>query len=121
MTTFALAHIKQSTFNDGLIEYLGRIDATLAPYGGQFRIHAGAIMPLEGAWAGQVVLIEFLDHNSAQDWYDSAAYQAILGLRTANSTADVILIDGVPPGHKATDLLSAAAHDTTAAPTKAGS
>lgn len=118
MTTFALAHIKQSTFNDGLIEYLGRIDATLAPYGGQFRIHAGAIKPLEGAWTGQLVLIEFPDHTSAQDWYDSAAYQAILALRTANSSADVILIDGVPPEHKATDVLNAAAHEANVSPTK---
>lgn len=118
MTTFALAHIKQSTFNEGLIEYLGRIDATLAPYGGRFRIHGGAIKPLEGAWTGQLVLIEFPNHASAQDWYDSAAYQDILALRTANSSADVILVDGVPPDHKATDVLNTAAHDATPSPTR---
>lgn len=105
MTTFALAHIKHLAINDSTVEYLRRIDATLAPYGGRFRIHGGAITPLEGAWAGQLVLIEFPDAASATGWYASAEYQDILALRTANSSADVILIDGVPLEHKATDVL----------------
>lgn len=108
MTTFALAHIRQSTFNDELVEYLHRIDATLAPYEGRFRVHGGAIQRLEGDWNGQLVLIEFPDRNSAQNWYGSDAYQKIVALRTANSVADVILVDGVSIDHQATDILNAA-------------
>lgn len=108
MTTFALAHIKHSTVNDGLIEYLHRIDATLVSHGGRFRIHGGSIQRLEGTWTGELVLIEFPDKTSAQNWYDSAAYRQIVSLRTANSLADVIFIEGVSPDHKATDILKPA-------------
>lgn len=106
MTTFALAHIIHSTINDELIEYLHRIDATLEPHGGRFRIHGGSIQRLEGAWTGDLVLIEFPDKASARKWYDSEAYKQIAALRTANSSADVIFIDGVAHDHKATDILT---------------
>lgn len=108
MTTFALAHIQHATFNDELIEYLHRIDATLEPHGGRFLIHGGGIQQLEGSWSGEIVLIAFPNHASAQNWYASQAYRQILPLRTANSSADVIFIDGVLPGHKATDILKPA-------------
>lgn len=106
MTTFALAHITHSTVNDDIVEYLGRIDATLAPYAGRFRVHGGAIKPLEGAWTGQLVLIEFPDTASAEGWYGSAAYQDIIALRTANASADVILVEGVAPGYQAAEALA---------------
>jgi uncharacterized protein (DUF1330 family) len=41
------------------------------------------------------------------DWYRSAAYQQILALRTGNSLSDVIVVDGVGSGHRATDVLHA--------------
>ncbi|MBV8627228.1 MAG: DUF1330 domain-containing protein, partial [Paraburkholderia sp.] len=49
---------------------------------------------------------EFPDRAHALDWYHSPAYQAILPLRTQNSVGEVILIDAVPPGHLATDVLA---------------
>ena len=33
------------------------------------------------------------------------AYREILALRTDNSDGDVIIVDGVPADHKATDVL----------------
>ena len=50
-------------------------------------------------------MIEFPDRAQARAWYDSEAYQAIVALRTDNSESDVIMIDGVGPDHKATDVL----------------
>jgi Domain of unknown function (DUF1330) len=40
-------------------------------------------------------------------WYESAAYQKILSLRTDNSESDTFLVDGVSEGHRATDVLTA--------------
>ena len=51
-------------------------------------------------------MIAFPHRKAAEDWYASPAYQAILPLRTMNSTGNAILIDGVGPGHKATDILA---------------
>jgi uncharacterized protein (DUF1330 family) len=35
-----------------IVEYLERIDATLAPSGGRFIVHGGDFESLEGSWPG---------------------------------------------------------------------
>ena len=42
----------------------------------------------------------------AHAWYKSDAYQEILALRTDNSRSDIILVNGVGPDHRATDVLA---------------
>jgi len=37
--------------------------------------------------------------QSARAWYKSEAYRKILPLRTNNVISDMVLVDGVPPGH----------------------
>jgi hypothetical protein len=43
----------------------------------------------------------------ARAWYHSPDYQQILPLRTENPDTTSILVDGVRPGHRATELLKA--------------
>ena len=105
MTAYAIAHMRRVTMGPPIVEYLERIDETLAPFGGRFIVHGGETEVLEGSWPGFVIVIEFPDSGRARAWYDSDAYQAILALRTGNSESDVIVIDGVGPEHKATDVL----------------
>ena len=50
-------------------------------------------------------MIEFPSREHAAGWYESDAYQAILPLRTENSDGSAILVDGVGPEHRATDVL----------------
>ncbi len=88
-----------------ITKYLERIDATLAPFEGRFLVHGDTAEILEGEWRGDVIIIEFPDRASATRWYESAAYKAILPLRTRNSDGTVVLVDGVPSGHHATDIL----------------
>ena len=54
-------------------------------------------------------MIEFPDLGQAAAWYRSPAYREIAPLRTDNSDSDIILIDGVNAGHRATDVLTASA------------
>ena len=106
MTSSAVAHMRQVTMGPAIVEYLQRIDATLAPFGGRFIVHGGAAEVLEGSWPGHLIVIEFPDRGRASAWYNSGAYQEIVALRTDNSESDVIVIDGVGPGHLATDVLA---------------
>jgi uncharacterized protein (DUF1330 family) len=106
MSTYAIAHLHEVTMGPAIVEYLERIDATLAPFGGRFVVHGGKVERLEGQWRGDLIVIGFPDRAHAQGWYRSPAYQAILPLRTANSVGDVILIDTVTAGHAATDVLA---------------
>ena len=107
MTAYAIAHLRDVEPCPAIVEYLEKIDATLAPYGGRFIIHGGPQTELEGSWPGDLVAIAFPDLASARSWYVSPAYQAILRLRTDNAVCDEILIEGVDADHKATDVLAA--------------
>jgi uncharacterized protein (DUF1330 family) len=105
MTAYAIANLQNVDFNDDVVRYLEEIDATLAPFEGRFVIHGGEITVAEGEWPGTLIVIEFPTREAARGWYESDAYQAILPLRTDNSEGSAILVDGVEPGHKATDVI----------------
>ena len=106
MPSYAVAHMRQVTMGPAVVEYLQRIDATLAPFGGRFIVHGGEVEVLEGSWPGHLIVIEFPDCGRARAWYNSGAYQEIVTLRTGNSESDVIMVDGVDGEHKATDVLA---------------
>ena len=106
MSFYAVAHMRQVTMGPPIVEYLERIDGTLAPYGGRFLVHGGDPEVAEGNWPGTLIVIEFPSREDARGWYESAAYQEILPLRTDNSASDIIMIDGVEANHKATDVLT---------------
>ena len=107
MSTYAIAKLRNVVMGEAIAEYLHRIDATLGPFGGKFRVHGGQAELLEGDWTGDLIIIEFADRRAARDWYASPDYQAILPLRTRHSEGDVIFIDGVPEDHRAHEVLPA--------------
>ena len=105
MAAYALAHVRRVTIGPAIVEYLQRIDATLARFNGRFVVHGGSIEVLEGAWDGHVIIIEFPNVDAARGWYRSPAYQSIVHLRIDNSEGECIIVDGVAAGHRATDVL----------------
>jgi uncharacterized protein (DUF1330 family) len=109
MPAYAIAHLRSVRMGPEIVEYLERIDATLEPFGGRFLIHGDPLEVVEGEWPGDLIVIEFPDRARARSWYESEAYQEILPLRTGNSDGSAILVDGVSPDHRATDVLTAAA------------
>ena len=105
MTSYGVGILKRVKMGPPIVEYLQRIDATLAPYDGHFIVHGGDPTMLEGTNPGTLVVIEFPDRSRAEEWYASAAYQEILPLRAENSESTIFLIDGVDRDHLATDVL----------------
>ena len=106
MTSYAIAHLRTVEMGSDIVAYLEAIDATLAPFGGQFIIHGGNKHYLEGAFTGDLTVIAFPDRLRAEAWHASPAYQKILPLRTDNAEGEVFLIEGVDADHKATDILA---------------
>lgn len=106
MTAYAVANLKNVTLGPEIEQYLQRIDATLAPFGGRFLVHGARPEVVEGQWEGDLIVIGFPDPARLRQWYDSAAYQAILPLRTANAGGAVVFVEGVDPDHRATDILA---------------
>lgn len=108
MTTpaYAIAYLRDVDLGPEIVDYLERIDATLAPYGGRFLVHGGEIDAVEGDWPGDVVIIAFPDADAAHAWYESPGYQAILPLRTEHSSSIAAIVPGVPVGYRAVDKLA---------------
>jgi uncharacterized protein (DUF1330 family) len=81
MPAYAVAHLHNVDLNAEIVEYLERIDGTLAPLGGRFIVHGGRQLVAEGPADGNVIVIEFPDYEAAEGWYRSPGYLAILPLR----------------------------------------
>jgi uncharacterized protein (DUF1330 family) len=95
----------QREINDQIAAYISRIDATLVPFGGTFKIHGGRTEVVEGVFDPTVVMIAFPDMDHARRWYASEAYQAILPLRTDNSDGITFLIEGVEEGYQGSEMI----------------
>jgi uncharacterized protein (DUF1330 family) len=106
MTAYAAALLHDVTMGAGIVEYLEKIDETLAPFGGRYIIHGAKKEVIEGEWPADLIMIAFPDMERARQWYASPAYQKIVHLRTDNSVGSVVLLDGVDENHKATDILA---------------
>jgi uncharacterized protein (DUF1330 family) len=104
MTAYALAHLRRAPIHADVLEYLERIQATLAPFGGRFIVHGGTVDVLEGNWPGDVVIIEFPDLTKARSWYHSSIYQEIKPLRTRHLAGEAILVEGVEPDHSSSQM-----------------
>ena len=102
---FAFALLRNVRINDQIASYIARIDDTLTPFGGAFKIHGGRTEVVEGAFDQTLVAIAFPDMDRARRWYRSAAYQAILPLRTNNSEGITFLIEGVDEGYQGREMI----------------
>ncbi len=102
MPAFAIAHLRTPQLNEDVFEYIEKIQATLDPYEGRFRVHGATVEILEGSWPGTIVVIEFPDLDRARSWYGSPAYQEILPLRTRHIEGETIIVNGVAPDYDAT-------------------
>jgi uncharacterized protein (DUF1330 family) len=75
--------------------YSAQVPQTIAAFGGKYLVRGGHAIQLEGYPQGERnVVIEFPNLETAQAWYRSDAYQAIIQHRTDNSTGALALVDG---------------------------
>ena len=91
--------IVNSTITDpaGVGQYVAAAGATLAGHELTLHVAANDAETIEGQPAGaRVVIMEFPDRDAFRAWYDSEAYQAIIGLRLASTDGFAVLADGFP-------------------------
>ena len=91
MPTYAIAHVRKTNMGAEIVAYLQRIDSTITPFGGRFKVHGGEVEEVEGNWVGRLVIIEFPTRERARSWYASPAYQAIVRLRRNGMT--ILLVE----------------------------
>lgn len=103
---YAIALLRNVELGPEIWTYMESIEATFAPFGGEWAIHGTSPHVVEGEWPGDVVMICFPTLSAAREWYTSSEYQAILGLRTDHSVGTVALVEGVPEGYQATETVA---------------
>lgn len=77
--------------------YKAQTPALVEQFGGRFIVRGGRCRQLEGdsAELDRTVVIEFDSVTAAEAFYDSDAYQAVIGLRQGAARSDVLLVEGV--------------------------
>ena len=77
-------------------EYRRQVMPTIEAYGGRFLVRGGKFNALEGEMPFErIAVLEFPSRKSAEDWYNSPAYQKILPLRLNSMDSQFIVVDGV--------------------------
>ena len=91
---YVIAHVN-ITDPDRYPDYASQTPGTVAAFDGRFVVRGGTIHAKEGEPpAPRMVVIEFPDVDRAKAWYDSEAYQAIVGIRQAASEGCVYIVEG---------------------------
>jgi uncharacterized protein (DUF1330 family) len=108
MSAYAMAHLREVDFNEEIVLYLQRIDATLPDYDGRFLVHGQTPEVVDGSFEGVIVVIEFPDLERAKAWYESPGYSEIVDLRVNNSDGGAFVVEGVPDDYKASSFIDKA-------------
>ena len=93
MAAYVIARINVTNL-EGYAKYASQTVAMAEKFGGRFLVKAGAFEQLEGAGPDRHVVIEFADKAAAQAFYTSDEYAKILPIALANSTRDLVIVEG---------------------------
>ena len=76
-------------------EYRKLVPPTIAAFGGRFIVRGAPLHQMEGTWPRpRLVIVEFPDVETAKTWWASPEYAPAKALRQANSTADLVIVEG---------------------------
>lgn len=105
MPAYAIGLLEDLQFGPDIVSYLQRIDETLLPFEGAFLVHGTRPQVVEGAFAGDCVVIGFPSMAQAKAWYASAEYAELIPLRARHSRSTVFFLEGLEAGYRAATLL----------------
>ena len=76
-------------------EYRRMVPPTIEKFGGRFIVRGAPLHEMEGKWPRpRLVIVEFPDVETAKQWWASSEYAPAKALRQANSTADLVIVEG---------------------------
>lgn len=81
------------TDRDAYQPYLAKVVDTLKAHGAEILVADFESEVVEGDPGHVTVVLKFASKDAARGWFDSQEYQAIIGLRTDNSTGIAVLAD----------------------------
>ena len=80
---------------DGMNAYSGKAVPTILQGGGRPIVVEDNVDVIEGKWHGsRTIIVEFDSVDAARAWYNSDAYQAVIGERHAAADSNAIIVSG---------------------------
>ena len=105
MPAYCLFDVRAITDRKKVEEYRPRVGATVAKYGGRYRVLGGKCDVVEGDWRpGFLVIVEFDDVDQARRWYDSPEYRPLRELRLAGTQSNGLIVEGSAPPRSAAEI-----------------
>jgi uncharacterized protein (DUF1330 family) len=84
------------TDRERFAEYLEKVPAIIARYGGRYIVRGGAVHLVEGDFDFErIVILEFPSEVAARTFYHSAEYAPLLKLREETTRSQVAFIDAL--------------------------
>ena len=93
MSAYIFARIDVSDM-DAYSVYARQTAAIAAKFDGKALVKGGDFEQIEGEGRSRHVLISFPDMDAARAFYNSDEYQEILPIALANSSRDLVIVDG---------------------------
>lgn len=76
-------------------EYVARVPAVVARYGGRYLVRGGEVVPLTGDWRPErLVILEFPSMEQMTEWNFSEEYVALAPLRAESTITRAIAVHG---------------------------
>jgi uncharacterized protein (DUF1330 family) len=94
MPAYIIARIEVTDPED-YATYARQTVALAERHGGRFLVKGGPMAQLEGSGPARHVVIEFPDRATAEAWYASPEYRAILPVALRASRRDLVIVEGV--------------------------
>ena len=95
MSAYAILDLKIFD-KEKLKEYKNVAPEIIKKFGGKIIIRGGKSNTVEGNWKPErIVMIEFPNYETANDWWNSNQYKVTIELRKKGANTNVLIIDGV--------------------------
>jgi len=79
-------------------EFVARVPAVVAKYGGRYLARSGEVSTMVGDWQPEwIVLIEFESIEQVQEFFDSPEYLDLVSFREQSATTRAIIVEGYEP------------------------
>ena len=95
MSAYLIADVRVSN-TEQYEQYKKWSSAAMQAHGAEICIRGGKVVPLEGGWAPErVVMLKFADIASAQAFYDSPEYGKAREARAGAAVMRMVVVEGV--------------------------
>lgn len=76
-------------------EYVQRVPAIVAKYGGKYLARGGNVVAICGDWQPKrLIVIEFESMLKFQKWFNSPEYRAVKHLREGSANVKAVVVEG---------------------------